>query len=151
MNVNSAKSNICKIRVKRNISHIFQTSKLLGCLASGFGSAQKSAHKKTTIFNCSLCEWLITSHTLMDSFKNANTQWRHKSKKSEIFWPIVVDKYALVVIENLCVWCYSGPCSAGQFFIIHPSFVDLFIWYQDTWNFICSFILNTMYYNRFWT
>ena len=53
--------------------------------------------------------------------QTTNTQWRHKSKKSEKFGPNVADKCASAITKNLGWGCNSWPCSADNFLIMHSS------------------------------
>ena len=52
------------------------------------------------------------------------TQWRHKSKKSEMFMVNVADKYASVVTKKMSLGCNYWSCSAGHFFNMHLPFMD---------------------------
>ena len=44
-----------------------------------------------------------------------------KSKKSEMFWPNVADKYASAVTKDFGLWCNTRQCSAAHFLIMYLS------------------------------
>ena len=66
------------------------------------------------------CKNKIIIGTCPPTSSTPDTWQRHKSKKSEMFGPNVVDKYASAVTKNLGLMYSFWPCSAGPLWLQIP-------------------------------
>ena len=74
----------------------------------------------TCKFFSKMCDKIIlhtTSTRIRTNYLDHKLWTPNESKKSEILWMNVADKYASAVSKNLGLGCSSRPCSAGHFLI----------------------------------